>query len=62
MHKKFVGKLKGRELGRPRHKWKNNIRMDLRGIGWEVVDWTYLADDSEQWRTPLNTKMNFRFL
>jgi hypothetical protein len=32
-----------RPLGRPRHRWDNNIRMDLREIGWGHVDWMHVA-------------------
>jgi hypothetical protein len=35
-------------LGRPRSRWKNDIRMDLRGTWWEVVDWMHLAKDRDQ--------------
>jgi hypothetical protein len=39
----LVGKPEGkRPLGRPRHKWEDNIRMDVRKIGWEGVDWMHL--------------------
>jgi hypothetical protein len=34
-----------RPLGRPRHRWEDNIRMDLRQMGWEGVDWIHLAQD-----------------
>jgi len=45
----LVGKSEGRrELGRPKHRWENNIRTDLREMGWEVVDWTHLAQDRDQ--------------
>jgi hypothetical protein len=45
----LVGKPEGkRPLGRPRHRWENNIRLDLREIWWEVVDWIYLAQDRDQ--------------
>jgi hypothetical protein len=45
----FVGKPEGkRSLRRPRRRWEDNIRMDLREIGLEVVDWMYLAQDSDQ--------------
>jgi hypothetical protein len=37
------GYLKGRERGRPWCKWEDNIRMDLREIGWEGVDWMHLS-------------------
>jgi hypothetical protein len=41
----LVGKPEGkRALGRPWHKWKDNIRMDLWEMGWEVVDWMNLAE------------------
>jgi hypothetical protein len=40
----LVGKLEGkRPLGRPRHRWENNIKMDLREIGWGGMDWIDLA-------------------
>jgi hypothetical protein len=47
-YKIFVGKSDGkRPLGRPRHRWKDNIRMDFRSIGWED-DWIHLAQDRGQ--------------
>jgi hypothetical protein len=36
----------------------NNIKMELRGIGWDGMDWIYLAQDKDQWRTLVNTVMN----
>jgi hypothetical protein len=40
----LVRKREGkRPIGRPRLRWENNIRGDLRKIGWEVVDWINLA-------------------
>jgi hypothetical protein len=51
-----------RPLRRHRPRWEDNIRMDLREIGWEVVDWMYLARDRDQWRVVLNTVMNLRAL
>jgi hypothetical protein len=57
-----VGKPEGRRpLGRPRRKWEDNIRMDLREIGWGSMDWIDLAQDSDQWRALVNTVMNLRF-
>jgi hypothetical protein len=38
-------------------RWEDNIRMDLREIGWEVVDWMHLAEDRGQRRTVVNTVM-----
>jgi hypothetical protein len=48
-----------RPLGRPRRRWENNIRMDLREVGWEVLDWNHLAQDRDQLRALVNTVMSF---
>jgi len=57
----LVGKTKGkRQLGRPRRRCANNIRMDLREIGWEFVDWMHLTQDRDQWRDLVNIIMNLR--
>jgi hypothetical protein len=59
----FVGKPEGkRPLGRPRRRWENNIKVDLREIGWGGTDWIDLAQDRDQWRALLNTGMNIRVL
>jgi hypothetical protein len=47
-----------RPLRRPRYRWDNNIRMDLREIGWEDVDWIHLAQDSDHWWAFVNMAMN----
>jgi hypothetical protein len=45
----LVGKPEGKtQLGRHRRRWENNIRMDLREIGWGGMDWTDLAQDRDQ--------------
>jgi hypothetical protein len=60
-YRTLVGKPEGKSpLGRPRRRWVDNIKMDLRGIGWGDVDWIDLAQDRDQWRAFLNTVMNFR--
>jgi hypothetical protein len=57
----LVGKPEGRRpLGRPRRRWVDNIKMDLRDIGWDGVDWVDLAQDRHQWRALVNTVMNLR--
>jgi transcription termination factor 2 len=57
----FVGKLEGkRPLGRPRRRWVDNIKMDLREIGWDGMDWIDLAQDRDQWRALVNMVMNLR--
>jgi hypothetical protein len=44
------GKLDGkRRLGRPSRRWEDNIRIDLKEIGLEGVDWIHLAQDRDQW-------------
>jgi transposase len=57
----LVGKAEGRRPpGRPRLRWVDNIKIDLREIGWDGVDWVDLAQDGDQWRALVNTVMNFR--
>jgi hypothetical protein len=56
-----VGKPEGkRPLGRPRRRWVDNIKIDLRGTGWDGMDWIKLAQDMDQWRALVNTVMNLR--
>jgi hypothetical protein len=47
-----------RPLGRPRHRWEDYTKMDLREIGWEGVDWLHLAQDGDKWRAVVNVVMN----
>jgi hypothetical protein len=57
----LVGKPEGnRPLGRPRLRWVDNIKMDLREIGCDRRDWIVLAQDRDQWRALVNTVMNLR--
>jgi hypothetical protein len=57
----LMGKPEGkRPLGRPRRRWVDNIKMDLREIGWHVRDWIYLAQDGDRWRAYVNAVMNLR--
>jgi hypothetical protein len=57
----LVGKPEGKiQLGRPRCRWVDNIKIDLRKIGLVGVDWTAMAQDRNQWRTHVNTVLNFR--
>jgi hypothetical protein len=56
-----MGKSEGkRPLGRPRRKWMDNIKMDLREIGWDDMDWIDLAEDRDRWSALVNTVMNLR--
>jgi hypothetical protein len=46
----LVGKPeRKRPLGRPGHRWEDNIRLKLRGIWWGVVEWTHFSQDKDQW-------------
>jgi hypothetical protein len=57
----LVGKAEGkRPLGRPRRRWVDNIKMDLREIGWDGANWIDRAQDRDQWRALVNTELNFR--
>jgi hypothetical protein len=49
-----------RSLGRPRRRWVDNIKMDLREIEWDGRDWIELAQDRDHWRVLVNTVINFR--
>jgi hypothetical protein len=61
VHRLLVGKPKGkRPLGRPRHRWIDNIKMDLLERGLSVVDWIGLAQDRYRWRALVNSVMNLR--
>ena len=60
MHRVLVGKPEGkRPLGRPRRRWEDNIKMDLREVG-RVRDWMELAQDRDRWWALVNTVMNLR--
>jgi hypothetical protein len=55
------GKPEGKRLlGRPRRRQVDNIRLDLREIGWGGMDWIDLAQDREQWMALVNKVMNLR--
>ena len=61
VHKVLVGKPEGqRPLGRPRRRWEDNIKMDLREVGGGCGDWMELAQDRDRWRALVSTVMNFR--
>jgi hypothetical protein len=63
LYKVLVGKREGkRPLRRPRHKWEDGIRMDLREIGLGGVDWIRMAQDRDRWRAVVSAVMNLRVL
>jgi hypothetical protein len=49
-----------RPLGRPRHRWKDNIKMDLKEIGIDGANWIQLDQDRVQWQAFVNTVMNLQ--
>ena len=61
VHKVLVGKPEGkRPLVRPRHRWEDNIKMDLQEVGRGCGDWMKLAQDRERWWALVSTVMNLR--
>jgi hypothetical protein len=59
----LMGNPEGKRLlGRPRRMWVDNIKLELREIGWSGMDWSDLTQDKDQWRVVVNTVMSFRVL
>ncbi|KAJ4448406.1 hypothetical protein ANN_10422 [Periplaneta americana] len=57
----LVGRPEGkRPLGRPRRRWEDNIKMDLRELGYDDRDWINLAQDRDRWRAYVRAAMNLR--
>jgi hypothetical protein len=57
----FVGK-KEEPLGRPKRRWDGYVRMELREMGWEDVDWIHVGQDRDQRLALVNAPVNLRFL
>ena len=56
-----MGKPEGkRPLGRPRRRWEDNIKIDLREVGSDPGDWIALSEDRDQWRAYVRAVMNLR--
>jgi len=61
IYRVLVGKPEGkRPLGRPRHRWENNVKMDLQEVGCGGMDWIELAQDRDRWLAVVNLVMNLQ--
>jgi hypothetical protein len=61
VYRVLVGRTEGkRPLERPRRRWEDNIKIDIRQIGIDGSNWIQLAQDRFQWRAFVNTVMNLR--
>jgi hypothetical protein len=61
VYRVLVGKPeRKRQLGRPRGRWEDNIKMDLQEVGCGGMDWNELAQDRDEWRALANAIMNLR--
>jgi hypothetical protein len=49
-----------RPLGRPRRRWEDDAKMDIKEIGWSDIDWIRLAQDRDQWTALVNIVINLR--
>ena len=61
VYRVLVGKPEGkRPLGRPRHRWEDNIKMNLKEVGCGGMDWIDLAQNKNRWRALVNAVINLR--
>jgi hypothetical protein len=61
VYRVLVGKPGGRRpLGRPRHRWKDNIKMDLQEVGCGDMDWIELAQNRDRWQAHMNVVINLQ--
>jgi hypothetical protein len=62
VHRVLVGKPEGKmpPMGRPRHRWEDNIKMDLQEVGGGGGDWMQLAKDRDRWQALVSMLKNLR--
>jgi hypothetical protein len=63
LYRVLVGNHKGKgPLERPKRRWEDGLKMDLREIGWGGVEWIHLAQDRDRWRAVVIAVMNLLVL
>jgi hypothetical protein len=63
LYKVLAGKPEGKgPLERPSSRWEDGMKMDIREIGWESMEWIHLAQDRDRWRALVDTVMNLRVM
>jgi len=61
VYRVLVGKPEGkRTLGNPKHRWEDDMKIDLQGVGCGGMDWIQLPQDRDRWRALVNAVMNLR--
>jgi len=61
IYRVLLGKPEGkRPMGRPRHRWEDNIKIDLQDVGCGVMDWIELAEDRDRWWALVNAVLNLQ--
>jgi len=61
VYRVLVGKPEGRApLATPRHRWEDNIKMDLQDVGCGGMEWIELAQDRDRWQAPVNAVIKLR--
>jgi len=57
----LVGRPEGKgQLGRSRRRWEDNIKIDLKQVGWRGINWIVKAQDRDRWWALVNAVMNLR--
>jgi hypothetical protein len=61
VYRVFMGRPEGKkQLGRPRRRWEDNIKVDLQNVGCGGMDWIELSHDRDRWRALMNAVMKLR--
>ena len=61
MYRVLMGEPEGKRIfGRPRRRWEDNIKMDLKEVGCGIMDWIEVAQDRDRWRALVNAVMNLQ--